>query len=54
MTRIFITTLALAFLAMPAQAHEPSAEAKAAVGQALAEIGCREVAKAVGYLLSRM
>lgn len=40
MTRIFITTL-LAFVAsMPAQARDPSAEVKAGVVQALAEIGC--------------
>jgi hypothetical protein len=42
MTRIFITTLALAFAAsVSAQAGEPvSAEAKAAVAKAIAEIGC--------------
>jgi hypothetical protein len=42
MTRIFITTLALVFTAsMFAQAAEPlSAEAKAGIGKALAEIGC--------------
>lgn len=42
MTRIFITTLALAFAAsMSAQAGAPvSAEAKAGVAKALAEIGC--------------
>jgi peptidase YpeB-like protein len=41
MTRIFIPTLARAFIAcMSAQAREPSAEARAAVAQSLAEIGC--------------
>jgi hypothetical protein len=42
MTRIFITTLALAFTAsVSAQAGEPlSAEAKARIAKALAEIGC--------------
>ena len=42
MTKILITTLALAFAAsMSAQAGEPaSAEAKAGVAKALAEIGC--------------
>ena len=41
MNRVFIPTLALAFVAsISAQAHEPSAEAKADIVQALAEIGC--------------
>jgi curli biogenesis system outer membrane secretion channel CsgG len=41
MTRIFIPTLVLAFIAcMSAEARELSAETKAAVAQSLAEIGC--------------
>jgi hypothetical protein len=41
MTRIFIATLALAFVAsMPAHTRDLSAAAKAGVVQALAEIGC--------------
>jgi hypothetical protein len=41
MTRIFITTLALALVApTPDQARDPSAEIKTGVAQSLAEIGC--------------
>jgi hypothetical protein len=41
MTRIFIPVLALAFMAcMSAEAREPSTDARAAVAQSLAEIGC--------------
>jgi hypothetical protein len=41
MMRIFIPTLALAFIAcVSAEAREPSVEVRAGVAQSLAEIGC--------------
>jgi hypothetical protein len=40
MTKIFIPILATLIACMAAEAREPSAEARAAVAQSLAEIGC--------------